>query len=82
MINAPGYSTPDQWQAQIQAQLLLDAEIMLKAGGLQADQIRAAHLQPIDDVEAAVGAALRRAGPGATLCVLPQGPRTIPYLDV
>ena len=80
MINAPGYSTPDQWQAQIQAQLLLDAEIMLKASGLQPEQIRAAHLQPVDDVEAAVTAALRRAGPGATLCVLPQGPRTIPYL--
>ena len=36
--------------------------------------------QPIDDVAAAVRDALRRAGPAPTLCVLPQGPQTIPYL--
>jgi nickel-dependent lactate racemase len=80
MINAPGYSVPDQWQVQIQALLLVKAQIMLKAAGLTAETIRAAHIQPIDDVGAAVTGALRRAGPGATLCVLPQGPRTIPYL--
>jgi len=27
-----------------------------------------------------VAEALRRAGPYATLCVLPHGPQTIPYL--
>jgi len=31
-------------------------------------------------VGAAVGSALAAAGPQATLCVLPQGPQTIPYL--
>ena len=80
MINAPGYAVPDQWQAQIQAQILTKAVVMMKAAGLQHEQIRAAHLQPIDDVDEAVASALRRAGPNATLCVLPQGPRTIPYL--
>ncbi len=80
MINSPGYAVPDQWQAQIQAQILTQADVMMKAGGLQPDQIRAAHLQPIDDVDEAVASALRRAGPDATLCVLPQGPRTIPYV--
>ena len=80
MINAPGYAVPDQWQAQIQAQILTKAAVMMKAAGLQHEQIRAAHLQPIDDVDEAVASALRRAGPNATLCVLPQGPRTIPYL--
>ena len=44
------------------------------------DQLRAAHLQPVDDVGEAVTCALRRAGAGATLCVLPQGPRTIPFV--
>jgi nickel-dependent lactate racemase len=80
MITAPGYSTPDQWQVQIQAQLQIKAAVMVKTAGLSPDQVRAAHFQPVDDVGAAVADAMRRAGPGATLCVLPHGPQTIPYL--
>ena len=80
MITAPGYSMPDQWQVQIQAQLQIKAKVLVKTAGLTPDAVRAAHFEPIDDVAAAVGAALRAAGPGATLCVLPQGPQTIPYL--
>jgi hypothetical protein len=36
---------------------------------------------PIADVSAAVVEALAAAGPHSTLCVLPQGPQTIPYVD-
>jgi hypothetical protein len=53
---------------------------MVKTGGLTATEVRAAHFQPVDDVGAAVAGAMRRAGPLATLCVLPHGPQTIPYL--
>ena len=80
MIKAPGYSAPDQWQVQVQAQIQARADVLVKNAGLGAGEIRAAHFTPIDDVEAAVLDALNRAGPGATLCVLPQGPQTIPYL--
>jgi len=80
MIMAPGYSRPDQWQVQIQAQIQLKAEVLLKTGYLRADQVRAAHFEPIDDISAAVEDALQRAGRDATLCVLPQGPQTIPYI--
>jgi nickel-dependent lactate racemase len=80
MITSPGYSMPDQWQVQIQAQVQTKARVLVKAGGLSADDIRAAHLDPIDDVETAVSRALEAAGPLARLCVLPQGPQTIPYL--
>jgi lactate racemase len=52
----------------------------VKTAGLRPDEIRAAHFTPIDDVEASVLNTLRRSGPAATLCVLPQGPQTIPYL--
>ena len=79
-ICAPGYSVPDQWQVQIQAQILLKASVFMKADGLDAAALRAAHLTPIDDVSAAVRDALHRAGPTSTLCVLPQGPQTIPYV--
>jgi nickel-dependent lactate racemase len=81
MINAPGYSQPDQWQVQIQAQIQLRADVLVKTSGLSDAEVRAAHFTPIGDVEDAVHGALRRAGPGATLCVLPQGPQTIPYVQ-
>jgi nickel-dependent lactate racemase len=80
-ITAPGYNRHDQWQVQIQAQIQLKAEVKLKSGYLTADQVRAAHLDPIDDLQVAVEAATRKHGAGARICVLPQGPQTIPYLD-
>lgn len=80
MINAPGYSVPDQWEVQVQAQIQMKARVLVKTTGLAPEAVRAAHLQPIDDVAAAVSEAMRAAGPSATLCVLPQGPQTIPYL--
>ena len=80
MIMSPGYSRPDQWQVQIQAQIQLKARVLLKSDRLAPEQIRAAHFQPIDDVSIAVDEALRNAGSNATICVLPQGPQTIPYI--
>jgi nickel-dependent lactate racemase len=80
MIDSPGYAVPDQWQVQIQAQIQTRADVQVKAAGLRPEQLRAAHFTPIDDVSVAVRDALRKAGPEATLCVLPQGPQTIPYL--
>jgi nickel-dependent lactate racemase len=81
MITVPGYSRPDQWQVQIQALIQLRAHVLVKAGGLTDAQICAAHFEPIHDVALAVKNALAAAGPHATLCVLPQGPQTIPYLS-
>jgi nickel-dependent lactate racemase len=80
MINDPGYAVPDQWQVQIQAQIQLKARVLVRTSGLSSDEIRAAHFEPIDDVACAVREAIARAGSQATLCVLPQGPQTIPYL--
>jgi nickel-dependent lactate racemase len=80
MINTPGYSMPDQWQVQIQAQILFKADVLVKTSGLGPAELRAAHFSPIEDVSRTVCAALDRVGREATLCVLPQGPQTIPYL--
>jgi lactate racemase len=80
MISGPGYSVPDQWQVQVQAQIQTKADVLVKTDGLRPEEVRAAHFTPIDDVSAAVEETLRRAGPASTLCVLPQGPQTIPYL--
>ena len=81
MVTAKGYSRPDQWQVQIQAMIQEKARVLVKTDGLSHEQLRAAHLEPVDDVGAAARTALAAAGQGATLCVLPQGPQTIPYLE-
>jgi hypothetical protein len=70
----------DQWQVQVQARIQQRARVLLKTDGLTAAQVRGAHLVPVDDIEAAVTAAMREAGPYARLCVIPQGPQTIPYV--
>ncbi len=80
MINAPGHNRHDQWEVQVQAQIQQRADVLLKTDGLSAEQVRAAHLTPIDDVGAATRDALSRSGPDARVCVLPEGPQTIPYL--
>jgi nickel-dependent lactate racemase len=76
----PGFSVHDQWQVQVQAQIQRKAHVFVKADGLQAEQVRAAWLEPIDDVELTVRSCMRQAGSGARLAVLPQGPQTIPYV--
>ena len=80
MITSPGYSVPDQWQVQVQAQIQTKAQVLVKTTGLGRSEVRAAHFEPVEDVASAVRTALDRAGASATLCVLPQGPQTIPYL--
>jgi nickel-dependent lactate racemase len=80
MINAPGHNRHDQWEVQVQAQIQQRATVLLKSEGLSVDQVRSAHLTPIDDIGSATLDALSRFGPDARLCVLPEGPQTIPYL--
>lgn len=79
-ISAPGYSRHDQWQVQIQAQIQLKARVYLKASGLDPHQIRAAHLNPVDGIEETVEELLGEYGEKARICVLPEGPQTIPYV--
>jgi nickel-dependent lactate racemase len=82
MITAQGFASHDQWQVQLQAQIQLRAEVHLKSSFLSEEQVRAAHLEPVEDLNATVLESLERHGPHARLCVLPQGPQTIPYLEI
>ena len=80
MIEAPNYRVADAWQVQVQALIQAKATVLVKAGGLSLDELRAAHFEPVTDVAMAVRGALANAGPEATLAVLPHGPQTIPYV--
>ena len=78
-INAPGFRMPDQWQAQIQAMIQRRCRVFLRSA-LPDDVVRSTKLLPCADIEETIAALLAEYGPDATLCVLPQGPQTIPYL--
>ncbi|MCU1489908.1 MAG: hypothetical protein JWM85_1313 [Acidimicrobiaceae bacterium] len=75
-----GPATPDQWQAQVLARSLERSRVAMRTDGLTAGELASVHLGAVADVHQAVAAELARRGPGATCCVLPEGPRTIPYL--
>ncbi len=80
MIEAPGYRVADAWQVHVQALIQAKATVLVKAGGLTLDALKAAHFEPVTDVAIAVRGALASAGSDATLAVLPHGPQTIPYV--
>jgi len=78
-IATPGFSKPEQWQAQIQALIQRKARVMLYSS-LPEEMVRAAHLIPCADISIAVQDLLSTT-PGAQIAALPHGPVTIPYLD-
>ncbi len=78
LLATPGFSRPEQWQAQIQGVLQRRLRVRVKSDIPDA-VLRAAHLEPCHDIAAAVVEELRRRGPEARVAVLPQGPLTIPY---
>jgi len=80
IVTAPGFVCIDQWEAQLQAMIQLKADVYVKASYLSDEQIRQALLMPAPDIEATVWDLLRKYGPQATICVLPEGPQTIPYI--
>jgi nickel-dependent lactate racemase len=80
MIGAAGFSHADQWQVQIQAQVQLHADVYVYSDGLTDEQIRLAQLTPCRDIEGLLGELIGKFGAGARVCVIPDGPQSIPYL--
>ena len=73
-------TVPDQWQVQVQAKVQTKADVHVYSDHLSPDDLRSAHLRPVADIAALVEERLAQAGPDAWVCVLPEGPQTIPYL--
>jgi lactate racemase len=72
---------PDQWQVQIQAQIQARARVIMHTSYLSDADLADAHLSQTADVSETIAAEHRRLGSRARICVLPEGPQTIPYLD-
>ncbi len=80
-VCAPGFLKQDQWQAQIQALIQLKADVYVRTDNLTTEQIEMALFQPSYSIEDTVTKLLGEYGPQASICVLPEGPQTIPYIQ-
>ena len=79
-ISAPDHNKQDQWQAQIQAQIQTKCQIYMKSDFLTNTQVKNAHLNPISDIKDTI-TGLDGQDSKVSICILPEGPQTIPYLD-
>src|SRR4051812_15617259 len=80
LISAREVTVPDQWQVQIQARIQSAHRVVMHTDHLSNAQLAEAHLEQTQDIAATVAEAVDKAGPGARVCVLPEGPQTIPYV--
>jgi lactate racemase len=80
-IEARPETVPDQWQVQVQAKVQSLARVVMHTSYLSDHALAAAHLEQTADIAGTVAKALAAAGPDARVCVLPEGPQTIPYLS-
>jgi nickel-dependent lactate racemase len=79
-VESPGFACQDQWEAHIQALIQLRADVYVYSDGLSDAQIHEALLQPCHSIEDTLAELLNRYGADATVCVLPEGPQTVPYV--
>ncbi|WP_035839643.1 nickel-dependent lactate racemase [Kitasatospora azatica] len=79
-ISARPRTVPDQWQVQVQARIQSSCRVVMHTSHLSDADLATAHLEQTADISATVAEALAAAGPQARVCVLPEGPMTIPYL--
>ena len=78
-IREPGFAVFDQWQVQLQALICQKARVGIQCG-LDAGDLKKAHLIPVKSVNAALKEELARIGAEARVAVMPEGPVTVPYL--
>lgn len=79
-IAARERTVADQWQVQVQAKVQAHAQVVMRTSYLSASDLASAHLGHTDDVADTVGRALHDAGSQSRVCVLPEGPQTIPFV--
>jgi lactate racemase len=80
LMSAPGFMERDQWQVAVQAKIQLEAQVYLKSTHLSDEEVHRAHVTPCHDVDALLAELIADIGPGASICVLPEGPLAIPYV--
>jgi nickel-dependent lactate racemase len=68
----------DTWQIYYQALIQQKADVYLYAEKLEDEKIRKALLKPVRDIRKLIDELVLKTGPETKICVLPEGPHTIP----
>lgn len=80
-IRTAGFHMQDMWQAQIHARIVERNAVYLYSDNLSDSQLERAFLHPCTSIEQTVEALCSRGNEDASICVLPEGPVTIPYFN-
>jgi len=87
-ILAPGFLAQDQWQAHILSLIAKETDVYLYSDKLSDQEIAGALLRPCRDIPATLTGlrerlvASRGGKATARICVMPEGPQTIPYIKL
>jgi nickel-dependent lactate racemase len=81
MVHQKDFFRHDMWQAQLHGLILQKADIYFHSHNLTDEQIKRALLKPCSKVEETVDELLNKYGRDASICILPEGPQTIPYIS-
>lgn len=69
----------DTWQVYFQAMIQAKADVYLYSK-LEESIVKKALLKPVSNIDSLVSELIDKYGPDTRICVLPEGPQTIPYL--
>jgi nickel-dependent lactate racemase len=70
----------DTWQVYFQAMIQMKADVYLYSS-LDPLTVKSAHLEPVSNINSLLLKLVKKYGPDTRICVLPEGPHTIPYLS-
>jgi nickel-dependent lactate racemase len=80
-ILEPGFRLHDQWQVQILLQILHKADVFVYSENLTAEMLESCFLHATDDIETTIQSLANKHLGNPSVCLLPEGPLTIPYLE-
>jgi nickel-dependent lactate racemase len=80
-IHEKDFVRQDMWQAQVHCMICQKADVYFHSRNLSDEQIKRAFLKPCSSVEDTLEKLLHKYGRDASVCVLPEGPQTIPYIS-
>lgn len=69
----------DTWQVYLQAMIQMKAEVYLYSS-LDPETVLSTHLKPVENMNQLILELVEKYGPTTRICILPEGPHTIPYL--
>ena len=70
----------DTWQIYFQALIQQKAKVYIYSDQLNDETIKRTFLNPTNNIRSLIDELARRIGPQTKICVLPEGPQTIPYV--